>query len=258
VEPFFFGPAGRELFGIYHPAEGMPKEEGAVICAPLFAEYLRCHSCLRRLAAALAARGVHVLRFDYYGTGDSYGEFEQTTPAEWEIDIRTAAAELQELSGVRRVRLIGVRLGATLAARVAVKLPSVQRVILWDPIVDGAAYLRQLEATHRGLLRTHGPAFAQGDPESDVPELVGFRVSDVMLEHIATVGLPGLTELAVRGARSAAVVLGAEDFGYGPMIAEAGAAGVSVTHLSFDCNWTTHSEGVLFPHDIIAVLTDEP
>jgi pimeloyl-ACP methyl ester carboxylesterase len=258
VEPFYFGPAGRELFGIYHPPVGTPREEGVVICPPLFAEYLRCHTCLKRLAAALAASGVHALRFDYHGTGDASGDFEETTPADWQNDIRAAAAELQALSGVRRVRLIGVRLGATLAARVAVDAGSVQRVILWDPIVDGAAYVRQLQATHRGLLESHGPAVLHGARhQSGVAELVGFRVSDVMLEHIASLSLPGWAQVTGGGTRSAAVVLGAENFGYDPMIVDARSAAVSVAHLDFDCNWTTHSEGVLFPHDIIAALTDE-
>ena len=103
----------------------------------------------------LSGGGWHVLRFDYYGTGDSAGEFEATTPDDWQADIEAAVGELDAISGTRSVQLVGVRLGATLAARAALRLPSVRRVVLGDPIYNGEGYLKQLAETHQRMLGPH-------------------------------------------------------------------------------------------------------
>lgn len=257
VEPFFFGPADRKQFGIYHPPEGMPKDEGAVICAPLFAEYLRSYACLRRLSLTLAGAGLHVLRFDYYGAGESSGNFEDTTPEDWERDVRTAVAELQAISGVRRVRLTGVRLGATLAARVAIGNPAVSRIAMWDPVVDGAAYLGQLEATHARLVAAHDDPHVNGTGGSSGRELVGFRVSDELVRRMAGLSLPGWADLTQNGARPARVVLSAGKSGYEALRRDAAAHGVPVKRVDFNCDWTTHSQAILFPHGVVSALAEE-
>ena len=81
----------------------------------------------------LAARGVHSLRFDYFGTGDSAGETTEADLKGWCGDIETAIDELTHMTGCRRVILIGMRLGGTLAAEVAAKRPD-----------DGAACIAML------------------------------------------------------------------------------------------------------------------
>ena len=73
------------------------------------------------LLEQLAAQGWHVLRFDYFGTGDSAGEFDEADLTGWEADIEQALDELLDMAGARKVALVGLRLGATLAARVAAR-----------------------------------------------------------------------------------------------------------------------------------------
>lgn len=256
MEPFFFGAANRGQFGIYHPPAGMPKDEGVVLCPPLFAEYLRTHACLRRVAVALADAGVPVLRFDYRGTGDSAGDFEETTPDDWRRDIAAAIAELQDLSGVGRVRLVGVRLGATLAAQVATDIRAVNSLVLWDPIINGDIYVKQLEQTHRRLLAAHGlhPAGRVANGEL---ELVGFRVSKSLLQELRNVSLPEWSNLTSSGERTVRVVVGAGGDDYGALASDAKASGVSVQYLNIHCDWATHSEAALSPHEVVGALSSE-
>lgn len=258
MEPFYFGEPGGQLLGLYHPPAGVPRAEGVVICAPLFSEYFRSHSCLRRLAMALAARGLHVLRFDYYGTGDSNGEFESTTPDDWQANIGTAIAELEAISGVRQIRLVGVRFGATLAARVALDVQAIDRIVLWDPIADGAAYVRQLRATHERLLRAHGLALPLEEPSlNDKQELVGVPVSQRLVERLESVSLPRWSDLPRRPGTSAVLVLSRNDSACDAVVDDPPPGNVSVHHVDFDCDWSTYTETVLFPHDIINVLSNE-
>lgn len=151
MTPFFFGTSARRLFGIYTPALGGGAEvRAAVVCHPLGQEYLRAHRSTRLLATQLARAGIHVLRFDYYGTGDSGGDFAEGDLAGWRDDVETAVEELKEMVGAHQIGLAGLRLGGTLAASVAARRDDVHRLALWDPIVDGREYLRALAALSPG------------------------------------------------------------------------------------------------------------
>jgi pimeloyl-ACP methyl ester carboxylesterase len=149
----FFGSAERKLYGSYHPAGQVggqgTRSQGIVLCYPGVQEYNVTHGAFRKLAALLSRSGVHVLRFDYFGTGDSAGRIEDGSPEEWISDIRTAVAELSELAGVRRISLVGFRLGAALAATAVSRGLEVADLVLWDPIVIGRDYVKELEQKDR-------------------------------------------------------------------------------------------------------------
>src|SRR4051812_49516631 len=116
----FFGSRTRALFG-NSTAPSRPSREGVVLCYPAVYEYTQSHWAFKKLQLSLSRAGLHVLRFDYYGTGDSAGELEEGTLSGWEGDIRTALEELAETSQSRALSLVGLGLGGALAARVARK-----------------------------------------------------------------------------------------------------------------------------------------
>jgi pimeloyl-ACP methyl ester carboxylesterase len=121
-----------------------------VICNQWGAEHINAHRALRQLSRKLSGAGLHVLRFDYFGAGDSAGDKTQADLPGWENDIKSALAELASITGSMRVNLIGLLLGATLAAKVAVSLDrGVNSLVLWDPVVNGRAYLDELYAAGR-------------------------------------------------------------------------------------------------------------
>ena len=143
MTPFFFGTGARRLFGAYTPAQSaiaagtFPAAQAVVVCPPWGQEHLRAHRSLHRLASELAGAGRHVLRFDYYGTGDSGGDMLDADLEGWSNDIVTAIQELKDSAEVKRVALVGLRLGATLAAAVAARRKDVSALVLWDPLLSG-------------------------------------------------------------------------------------------------------------------------
>lgn len=142
---FFFGSSDRSLFGVYQPPKGrVAREEGVVLCYPMGQEYMRAHRAFRQLSNLLSRAGYHVLRFDYYGTGDAMGESDEASVQQWTQDIGTAIEELKDNAGIEKVSLVGLRLGAALAVQAGAGRPDVDDVILWDPVVDGGAYLENL------------------------------------------------------------------------------------------------------------------
>ena len=146
MHAFYFGTSDHQLFGIYQePARGQGRT-GVVLCYPWGQEYLRAHRAFQFLGGLVAGVGLHVLRFDYFGTGDSAGDLGEADPPAWKEDIITAVEELTDMGDLHRVALCGLRMGAYWAAEAASGLGEVDRLVLWDPVVDGAAYVREVMA----------------------------------------------------------------------------------------------------------------
>jgi uncharacterized protein len=189
VTPFFFGLGKRRLFGAYDPAHGVSRGS-VVICYPWGAEYLHAHRSLRQLAARLSQNGFETLRFDYFGTGDSMGDMTDADIAGWQQDIETAIEEITELAGGKRVALVGLRLGANLAASVAVRRRDmVNPLILWDPIVSGKTYLQQFGLLD-GRERRHRPApIPRPDQAGGGHEICGFPLTRSMAREFENLDL---------------------------------------------------------------------
>lgn len=144
----WFGPEQRPLFGwLSRPSSGAATL-GVVLCQPVGEEARSAHRTFRRLGSELARRGVVALRVDYDGTGDSAGgQHDAERVAAWRASIAEAATYLRE-SGLDRVAIVGMRIGATLAAEVAAEDARFTSVVLWDPNTSGRGFLREGQALH--------------------------------------------------------------------------------------------------------------
>lgn len=151
LEPCFFDK--NRLFGIYHPAADGGSDKLLIICPPLFDEYRRCYRALAELAKGCASDGTHVFRFDYFGTGESWGDLGEASVEGWLDDVRAAIEEGIALSGASQVYLLGVRFGGTLAAQV--RHPQVVEYLFWDLVTSGADYLQHLERVDADVERSH-------------------------------------------------------------------------------------------------------
>ncbi|MFO7936082.1 MAG: alpha/beta hydrolase [Kiritimatiellia bacterium] len=96
---------------------------------------------LLNIARKLHKNNVASLIFDWRGTGDSSGEFENINPAEFSTDIQTALTWLKENTGNVPITAIGVRLSAFYLLQL--NHPDVTRLILVSP-VSGDEFMRQL------------------------------------------------------------------------------------------------------------------
>ncbi len=146
MNPFFFGDSSQPLYGVHHPATAAARDEGVVLCQAFGQECMRSHRAMRQLALLLTKKGYHVLRFDYRGTGDSALEMQDVDANYWLADLDNAVEELREMSGVSKISVVGLRLGALIAGVGCARRDDINRLIIWDPILSGADYLRELKA----------------------------------------------------------------------------------------------------------------
>jgi len=197
VTPFYFGSAERQLFGVHHvPARGA-RDHGVVVVPPMGQEALRAHRALRQLGIALARERYHTLVFDLGCTGDSAGDFGDASLARWVDDARTAADELRDRTGLARVSFVGLRLGAVHAWRASIGRRDVDRLVLWEPVINGAAYLAELARRHSDFIRAELPR--KGQQAAD-DEVLGFPISQALRAELMAVDLcvePGPAARAV-------------------------------------------------------------
>jgi len=161
--PTWFGPESGPMAGWWHaPVDSMVRGI-VVLCPPVGLEFLISYRALRVTADSLARAGLGVLRFSYPTTGDSAGAGDEAGRVErWRDGVREAVAWARQ-AGRAPVVLVGLRLGATLAADAAAELDGLAGVVLWDPCASGRSFLREEEALfrlgvpeHQRIARTDG------------------------------------------------------------------------------------------------------
>ena len=189
AQPGYFGDPAAPAFGWLHTDADTPvRELGLVLCNPFGYEALCTHRLYRQLAERCAAAGIPTLRFDYPGTGDSAGNGEQGDQLEaWLAGIDQACVTLRQLTGVSRIALCGLRLGALLAIVSAQRNPDVIAVAAMAPVTSGRNYLRELRAlAQSGALER--PAGVVPATETGI-EPAGFLLNELTSAALAAVDL---------------------------------------------------------------------
>jgi uncharacterized OsmC-like protein/fermentation-respiration switch protein FrsA (DUF1100 family) len=121
----FAGEGGHQL------AAALDLPDGPVHAYALFAHCFTCGKdvlAAKRIAAALAAKGIAVLRFDFTGLGSSEGDFANSTFSSNVADLVHAANHLRENRGPPTI-LIGHSLGGAAILAAAGQIPDAKAVI---------------------------------------------------------------------------------------------------------------------------------
>lgn len=207
--PLYVDSGGRGLFAWLHmPTDAPCLDVGLVICPPFGYEAICSHRSVRTFAEECAARGIPALRFDYSGTGDS-ADIDPSGDqlAVWSRDIVAAAAELKRRTGVARISVLGIRLGASLAVTASTQCDLIDSLILISPLVQGRRYLRELKTTRLAAMLRSASENASNSPESSdaagrpvnsgALEVAGFALSAATLASLAKLDLMSLEKAPV-------------------------------------------------------------
>jgi alpha/beta superfamily hydrolase len=202
AEALYFESGEHTLFGWLHlPRDGKHGDVGIVICKPFGYEAICSHRSVRAFAEMSTALGAPTLRFDYLGSGDS-GDIDPEADQldTWTQDVVAAISAMQSRTGVSRICMLGIRLGATLATLAAARCPAVSSLILIAPIISGRRYLKELRTTRLAASLLPGGSDAASNPGS--MEVSGFYFSEKTLASLGRVdvgsgGVPSISEMLV-------------------------------------------------------------
>src|SRR6202158_5843849 len=178
IERFHFtGSEGQQLAAALDLPDGEPTA---------YALFAHCFTCgkdvlaARRIAAALAAKGIAVLRFDFTGLGSSEGDFANSTFTSNVADLVRAADHLRETRKAPAI-LIGHSLGGAAILAAAGQIPDATAVITIAAPSD-PAHVTDLFKDRIEDIRKHGKVEVSlaGRP---------FHITSEFLDDIAEHGL---------------------------------------------------------------------
>lgn len=176
IQPLFFEAGGHRLYGALTRPGTPGVDRGVLLLPPMGHEGWIVQRAYRELGLRLAARGVPVMRFDLLGTGDSEGDLWSARWSDWTESVAPAAETLRRQAGVAHVSAVGLRLGAALAVEAE---SAFDELVLWDPVLHGAPFVRGLEALHAAHF---------ADQQERAPgELLGVRFHPELLAGVAQV-----------------------------------------------------------------------
>lgn len=137
---------GKTLRGMYHLPEPAGVRGPLVILFHGFTgNKLEPHRIFLKLSRRLADQGIAALRFDFSGSGESDGDFEEMT---FFREVKEAGAILDYARSLpqvdpSRIGLVGLSMGGAVAATLAGERPSdIKALSLWSAATD--SYMRQL------------------------------------------------------------------------------------------------------------------
>ena len=125
---------GKTLRGMYH----YPDDEGIYPTVILFhgftGDKLEPHRIFLKLSRRLTAKGMAAIRFDFSGSGESDGDFEEMTFSSEVFEAQEILKFVSYLptTDADRIGLVGLSMGGAVASVIAGKNPStVKALVLW-------------------------------------------------------------------------------------------------------------------------------
>jgi putative redox protein len=183
TERFQFTGEGGHLL-----AAALDMPDGPVQAYALFAHCFTCGKdvlAAKRIATALAAKGIAVLRFDFTGLGSSEGEFANSTFSSNVADLVRAADHLRETRGTPAI-LIGHSLGGAAILAAAGQIPDATAVVTIaapsDPVHVTHLFKDRIED-----IRKHGEVEVQlaGRPFHIKREFLDDIAEHSLMAHVA-------------------------------------------------------------------------
>ncbi len=150
AQPVHFGDEQQPAVGWWHAPSGQRADATrlpVLICPPHGREDECAYRTLRVLAERLAAAGHAVLRLEFPGTGDAAGDSHAADPvAAWTAAICAGLDGLKAQAGAGQLAVVGLRLGALLAAGVAASRDDVAAFVGIAAPASGRAFVREMKA----------------------------------------------------------------------------------------------------------------
>jgi len=146
-EAFFFSSCGRRLYGSLYMSP-RPAAGGVAICNSWGFEANQANQTMHRTALAMARAGGAGLVFHYPGFGDSEGDLGEATMETLVAATADAVGEASRRLPGTRWTLVGLMLGAAVAA-LAAEPSGAERQLLVQPALRPSRYFTRLERSAR-------------------------------------------------------------------------------------------------------------
>lgn len=193
-EPISFMNEGQKLIGVLHrpAAVNQNKIPAVVLFHGFTGTKVEPHRIFVKTAEALAQEGIAALRFDFRGSGDSEGDFEDMTLQGEISDARVSLDYVSSLPGVDgdNIGILGLSMGGAVAASVSDD-PRVKSVVLWSAVADLASTFKNV--MNSGMLQ--GAGSTEGTDESGRTDMPREESGGFGKHQIARLEMPPRVDL---------------------------------------------------------------
>jgi len=170
---------------------GEIKGHTAVLCLPpIMDEMNMSRAVIAKQCQYLSEQGYPSFVLDYFGCGDSEGEFEQVNCSIWLENIVTVSDWLEQ-QGINRLIIFAYRFSALLVGAsqdYLLKNTNLKAQVFFKPVHEGKTYLNQLLRLKKAntlLTKANAPAIS----ESMENEIAGYIFSANLIESIELLNL---------------------------------------------------------------------
>lgn len=218
MQPLFIDCRSGSLFAVYWPPSDLTINR-SVLHIPAFAEEMnKSRRMVALQAKALAEQGIAVLVLDLFGTGESNGDFGESTWSIWLQDIEDAIGWLK-LQGAQSVSLWGARLGALLAMDFVNQHAGLaDRLLLWQPVLNGDVFVTQFLRIRvaAAMMNNAGPQEKTSDLKNQLQngqtlEVAGYMLHPDLIRPLMTLKAERLVLQAISSVDIFELVAGAEN-----------------------------------------------
>lgn len=142
IKGSFIEHQGRKLFYLLLEPTAVTAHSSILFLPPFAEEMNKSRAIAASQARELAAVGNRVMLLDLTGCGDAGGDF---LDASWQIWLQDAmfAADTLVAMGSGPLHLWGLRLGALLACELSRTRSDIQKLVLWQPVLNGEQQIDQ-------------------------------------------------------------------------------------------------------------------
>lgn len=204
---FFANRKKQRLFSVLHKADDAiePKNFSLVQCAPIFEERLWSHRVMVNFARYMAMQGVDVLRFDYFGDGESEGNFEDASVLSRVDDVLDAVEHCRAQTGKDAIYVLGLGYGATMALCAGLAARGVAGIVGWAPVMDGSRYIGDIlrahlsaqMVVHRKIIHDREALIAQLEAKQTV-NVEGYEIGFTLYKEMIDIDLTAMLHQAAK------------------------------------------------------------
>lgn len=203
LHPFRLHGSSGPLLAIYYPPLAERHPLGDVLLVPPFAEEMnRCRAMVSMQARAFSRLGIGTLVLDPSGTGDSGGDFCDASWELWRDDLKLGVEWLRRNANGCKT-LWGIRLGAIMASELAVQDSGIDRLLFWQPVVQGKVHFTQFLRIriaaemdrHDGVKTTE--ELRKRSAANETIEVSGYRISPDLARRLDEIRVPDASNLSV-------------------------------------------------------------
>lgn len=165
-----------------------PAGQNLLILPPFAEEANRSRRLFSQLSQQLCARGWNCYLPDFYGTGDSEGDFAECNLDLWQADL---CQWLAEAKFEQPLHLLACRFGALQLLRLWPELQQfveTGKLLLWQPQLDSQKFLQQLFRQHQASqLLQKGKSLSASQLLSDgvAVEIAGYCITPTFYQQLA-------------------------------------------------------------------------